>query len=90
MSKYRWGQRSQYDGPLAWGGSCRLGLGPALGKQASLCPDSHCLTTVCRGTGQAWVATLPRPQGSLGQAAEAATPQGELVKEQVKKLSKQA
>lgn len=64
--------------------------GPALGKQAFLCPDSHCLTTVCRGTGQAWAATLPRLQDSLVQAAEAATPQGELVKEQVKKLSKQA
>lgn len=68
-----------------------LCLGPALGKQASFCPDSHCLKTVCRGTGQAWAATLPRPQDSLGQAGEAATPQGgELMKEQVKKLSKQA
>lgn len=50
-----------------------LCLGPALGKQASFCPDSHCLKTVCRGTGQAWAATLPRPQDSLGQAGEAAS-----------------
>lgn len=94
MSKYKWGELSQYaewlDGPVAWGGRCSLCLGPALGKQASLCPDSHCLRTVCRGTGQARAATLPRPQNSLRHATAAATPQGELVKEQVKKLSKQA
>lgn len=29
----------------------RPALGPALGKQASLCPDSLCLTIVCCGTG---------------------------------------
>lgn len=94
MSKYRWGEPSQcaewLDGLVAWGGSYSLCLGPALGKQASLCPDSHCLRTVCRWTGQAWAATLPRPQDSLRQAAKAAIPQRELVKKRVKKLFKQA
>lgn len=75
---------------MTWGGSCSLCLGPALGKQSSLYTDSHCLTTVCHGTGQAWAVTRPRPLDSLGQAAEAATPQRALVKEQVEKLSKQA
>lgn len=60
MSKNRWGQRSQYDGPLVWGGSCSLCLGPALGKQAFLCPDSHCLTTVCVGPARPG---LPHCQG---------------------------
>jgi hypothetical protein len=44
----------QLAGPEVWGGSYSLSLGPALGKQASLCPDSLCLTTVYHGTSQAW------------------------------------
>lgn len=66
MSKHRCGEPSQYaewlDEPVAWGGSYSLCLCHALGKQASFCPDSHCLRTVCRQTDQAWAATLRDPR----------------------------
>lgn len=53
------------------------GLGPALGKHASLFPDSRCLTSVCGRAGQGWPPHCQgRPQDSPRQASEAATLQG--------------
>lgn len=61
---------------MVWGESSNPCLGSALCKQASLCPDGHCLTTVCCGTSQAWAAPLPRPQDSLGRGSRSSHTSG--------------